>query len=79
MTTNGTQLAPAPDPETRADDPVPPRGVFIRYSLTDDGQGASIDGIEPVGDVRVTEFDTVLDMALAHWRAQLQLSRRDGP
>ena len=64
-----------PDPATRQPDPPP--AVVVHVLRGEDGTVR----VNPVGvgDVRVTEIQTLLGMAVAEWHAQLNLSNRAGP
>ena len=59
----------APPPEEPQ--PAPP-GVFVQVTRDDNGE-PSVAGISPVGDVKISETQFVLERAVVLYRAQVGL------
>jgi len=58
-------IEPEPQP------PTPP-GVFVQVARDDNGE-PSVAGISPVGDVKISETQFVLERAVVLYRAQVGL------
>ena len=65
--------APPPEEPTEPDpQPPTPPGVFVQVARDDNGE-PSVAGISPVGDVKISETQFVLERAVVLYRAQVGL------
>jgi hypothetical protein len=70
MTTNLETVSEEP---TEAEpQPAAPPGVFFQVTRDENGE-PSVAGISPVGDVKISETQFVLERAVALYRAQVGL------
>lgn len=63
---NGSSPEPDPDPQGT------PNGVFV-HRLSGDKEGDFQIAVEPIGDVRITEIDTILKIAVRDFRGKMGL------
>ncbi len=68
-----TELETTTEASTETDpQPSAPPGVFVQVTRDDNGE-PSVAGISPVGDVKISETQFVLERAVALYRAQVGL------
>ena len=66
-------LEAVPEAPAEADpQPAAPPGVFVQVTRDENGE-PSVAGISPVGDVKISETQFVLERAVALYRAQVGL------
>lgn len=62
--------------EGKAADQTPPNGVFIEKAVTEDGNLQV--NVAPVGNVQVTEVQTLIEVGLKTFREQIGLGQSRG-
>ncbi len=67
-----TNLDTAPEASTEAEPQPPPPGVFVQVTRDENGE-PTVAGISPVGDVKISETQFILERAVALYRAQVGL------